>query len=179
VTACESDLYPCMEKLLVQEWEQAIEKERGDILLAQITANPGAVPTGGTWTCPDITLVKLIHHKYIPAPIEMEVTTFEIKHHPDERNALLGVYEGYAVLHTSSEDDISERVLDEARRLGVGVMRSFTTGRSVELASKPLVEPMHHEPAPSDLNFFLEKQLSRANLRKLREYIEAYRKGAK
>jgi len=185
-SAREGDLYPIIEGFLVEEWEQAIEEQRGDILLAQITANPGAVPTGGAWTCPDITLVELMHHKYIPSQIEMEVTTFEVKRHPNERDALLGVYEAsahhrsvhlsYVVLHTS--DAISDRVLDEAKRLGVGVRRSLNTGRSVKLEA-PVVEPRRHEPAPSDLNAFLENLLSRENRRRLGEYIEAYRKALK
>lgn len=180
--AREADLYAPLLELLKEEWGGSLEAEEGDALIAEITANQGNTPTG-LWTRPDITLLKLVHHRYIPIRAELEVTTFEVKKDPSERDLKTGLYEAashrkavhyaYLLVHSGEPLGKHQRILAEAKRLGVGVRRSYSTGSTIELAdSSEGIEAVANQPVASDLNGFLGTQLSEENLKELRNLID-------
>lgn len=135
VRISERDLYePCL-KVIRDSWAKL---SNYDEHAAAITATKGSAQTGGKWTRPDISLVGIRAFPYLPGRY-FEIVTFEIK--PPDDVTVEGVFEAlshqqfatrsYVVFHIPDENEAlnfadnhpaASRILETARRHGVGVM---------------------------------------------------------
>ncbi len=161
----ESALYEPFHETIQKSWvqEYAISE-----FASEVTANKGRTDTGGKWTRPDVTLIAIGNHEFLPGKT-LEVITFEIK--PEDSYGIQSVYEAashsayanksYLAIHltvNAIEEELLERLEKEAIRFGIGLITFEDPGdwNTFEV----MVEAQHKTPSPSDINFHLNRLLA-------------------
>jgi hypothetical protein len=130
VFAKEADLYAPSRQVIEGGWS----RERSyDDFVVEITAQPGRVQTGGTWTRPDVSLLGTKSYPYLPGRF-FEIVTFEVK--TADALDVRGVFEAlshaqfatlaYVVFYTNGKEfgdySNSDRVIDLAAKHGIGLI---------------------------------------------------------
>lgn len=164
--AKETELYSPSKQVIEGGWS----RERSyDDFVVEVTAQPGRVQTGGTWTRPDISLLGTKSYPYLPGRF-FEIVTFEVK--TAEALDVRGVFEAlshaqfatlaYVVFYTSGKEfkdyPNSERVLELAAKHGVGVIAAAQIERYE--AWNELVEPRRNIFEPEQANLFISTSFS-------------------
>lgn len=157
----ETELYPATKKVIEDGWS----RERSyDDFVVEITAQPGRVQTGGTWTRPDIALLGTKSYPYLPGRY-FDIVTFEVK--TSESLDVRGVFEAlshaqfatlaYVVFFTNGKEfkdyPNSDRVIDLAARHGVGVIAAAQIDKYE--AWNEMVEPRRNLIDPEQSNQFI------------------------
>ena len=166
IYAKETELYPPSKRVIEEGWSR--EKSYDDFVV-EITAQPGRVQTGGTWTRPDISLLGTKSYPYLPGRF-FEIVTFEVK--TAEALDVRGVFEAlshaqfatqaYVIFYTNGKEfkdyQNSERVIDIAAKHGVGVIAAAQIDKYE--AWNELVEPRRNIFDPEQANQFIGASLS-------------------
>lgn len=126
----EEDLYPHVKSVLTNHWARDHTIPDPQVV---ITAKQGRRTTGGAWTRPDLVLVTVRTYAYVPGKY-IDVIAFEVKRQDQidvravyealaHRRAATHAYVWYHIPHEDYVNDkMFDRILDEARSLGVGVI---------------------------------------------------------
>lgn len=151
-----------------------------DNCIIQVTGLQGKRATGGRWTRPDLALVSVCRHEYVPGVV-LEVTTFEIK--DTDKFDVTGVFEAAAhsafahksylaikVANGASGSSDLERVRQECRRFGIGLLL-FNDPYNRDTFDVQ-IESKNHTPSPSAVNRFISTQISEQNRARIRSWIE-------
>lgn len=162
----EADLYQPVAEVLRKDWARDM-RFRSHIV--EVTARAGRRDTGGTWTRPDIVVAALRVFPHVPGKF-FDLITFELKSLSGIN--VTGVFEAlshrraatqaYVWLHVPSDatrdDDLLERIGDEAKRHGVGLIvgENPTNYESWDIR----LRATRFEPDPEFLNEFIAQQLS-------------------
>lgn len=164
----EAELYVPVATTLRDWWVPQEANLRESIV--EITAHQGRRQTGGFWTRPDITVLGIVAHPYLPGR-DLSISTFEIKKSIDE--GIQGIYETaahQAFAHQSfllinvladesiNDDDAFERVKSEANRFGIGVI--VFTDPSDWKTFEIITEAQFRAPNPALVNQFIANQIS-------------------
>jgi hypothetical protein len=162
----EAELYPPSKQVIEDGWS----RERSyDDFIVEITAQPGRVQTGGTWTRPDISLLGTKSYPYLPGRF-FDIVTFEIK--TAEALDVRGVFEAlshaqfatlaYVVFYTNGKEfkdyPNSERVIDLATKHGVGLIAAAQID-NYETWNE-IIEPKRNIFDPEQANLFIGASLS-------------------
>lgn len=172
----ETDLYQDIAQVLGKEWARDMRFRNS---IVEVTALQGRRDTGGKWTRPDIVVAGLRVFPHVPGKF-FDLVTFEVK--PSNGIDISAVFEAlahrraatqsYVWLHVplaGQSADLLERLTDEARRHGIGLI----------VASKPseydtwdiIVQAARVEPDPEDLNGFIARQVSSLNRDELAQWF--------
>lgn len=162
----ETELYAPSRGVIESSWS----RERSyDDFVVEITAQPGRIQTGGTWTRPDISLLGTKSYPYLPGRF-FEIVTFEVK--TAEALDVRGVFEAlshaqfatlaYVVFYTNGREfkdyPNSERVIELAAKHGVGVIAAGQIDKYE--AWNELVEPRRNVFDPEQANLFIGASFS-------------------
>lgn len=167
-------LYDPMLSVIDGDWAQ---DRRSSPVGVEITARQGRRATGGTWSRPDLLMIKIKTYEIVPGKY-LEVTTFEVE--PVGAIDVQAVYEAlahrrsathsYVLLHVppERESELSERIKDlgiVARSHGIGVVVAgkpddYSTWEEVEEAQRV-------EPDPERFDRFVATQVSEKLRRKV------------
>ena len=174
-TIREEDLYPDIERVLVNDWSRH-ERLTGHVI--ETTAKQGSRRTGGTWTRPDMVAVSKKRFAYVPVEL-FDVWTFEIK----QLNGIdiTGIFEAaahakratrsYAIFEIPEDaEDIGEllgRCDEEAVRLKVGFI-TFTKASDFSTWDIRIPAP-RLETDPEMLEDFIAEQLSEKAKERIRK----------
>ncbi len=167
--AKETELYPPSKQVIEEGWSR--EKSYDDFVV-EITAQPGRVQTGGTWTRPDVSLLGTRSYPYLPGRF-FDIVTFEIK--TAEALDVRGVFEAlshaqfatlaYVVFYTNGKEfkdyKNSGRVVDLTGKHGVGVIAAAQIDRYE--AWNEIVEPRRNIADPEQANQFIGASLSESS----------------
>lgn len=148
------------------------------LFVSEITAQQGSRSTGGQWTRPDITLVAVKMHEFIPGK-SIEVFTFEIK--PFWAINIDGVFEAsshsafanrsFLAIHVAQDvpDALIDRLESECKRFGTGLIlfNDVTDWGTYEIR----VDAQRHTPDADDTDQFIATQISFENRDKLRAWV--------
>lgn len=162
----ETELYTPAKGVIEGGWSR--ERSYDDFII-EVTAQPGRVQTGGTWTRPDISLLGTKSYPYLPGRF-FEIVTFEVK--TAEALDVRGVFEAlshaqfatlaYVVYYTSGKEfkdyPNSERILELAAKHGVGVIAAGQIDKYE--AWNELVEPRRNIFEPEQANLFISTSFS-------------------
>lgn len=175
--ARERDLYPQIVRA-VDNWARDLGYSK--LRFVVDISSQGSRRTGGKWTRPDIVMVSLENYSCIPGK-NLEVITFEIK--PAWSWGIEAVFEAashsrfatksYLVLHKNGEPsdaELLERIEDECRRFGVGLIVTATPDNFSE--NDFVIEPGDSRTDLFEMNAFLEEQLPEDKLDELRIWVK-------
>ena len=166
VYARETELYAPSRQVIEESWS----RERAyDDFVVEITAQPGRVQTGGTWTRPDVSLLGTKSYPYLPGRF-FEIVTFELK--TADALDVRGVFEAlshaqfatlaYVVFYTSGREfrdyPNSDRVIELAAKHGVGAIAA-TQIDNYEFWNE-IVEPRRNIADPEQANQFIGASFS-------------------
>ncbi|MBM4036380.1 MAG: hypothetical protein FJ291_31985 [Planctomycetes bacterium] len=178
VTKREANLYAPFESY-VRDYYVGDKGIRQFVL--QVTARRGSRKrnTGGKWTQPDLALVAVRAYTYTPGR-HLEVLTFEVK--PDGEFDVAGVFEtashsvfshkSYLAIHCPNgrpDDQDFERLELLCGRFGVGLL-IFSDVKAVDTYEE-LLEPERKTPDPTNVDQFLDSQLTEPNKRDLLQLL--------
>lgn len=170
----EADLYVPVSGALTRGW---IPQEDLRDFVVEITANQGSRSTGGLWTRPDISILGVTCHPYIPGR-NLDITTFEIKKSIGE--GIYGVFEAAAhsafsnrsflILKVEDEEvaqyqDLFDRTKSECERFGIGLI-VFSDPQHWS-SYQVLIQAEFRSPNPGQANKFIESQISEENRHRL------------
>lgn len=164
----EGELYGPVAAVLGTDWARDM-RFRNHVV--EVTARQGRRNTGGTWTRPDIVVAALRVFPHIPGKF-FDLITFELKCFDGidvtavyealaHRRAATQAYVWFHVPQSKSNDDALlsdlERVTDEARRHGIGLIVGEAADQYSSWETK--LRAVRHEPDPELLNEFIAQQL--------------------
>lgn len=164
----ESELYAPVAEVLGAAWAQDMRFRSHYV---EITARQGRRKTGGTWTRPDIVVAALRVFPHIPGKY-FDLITFELKCFDgidvtavyealSHRRAATQAYVWFHIPQSKTKDESVtsdlERVTDEARRHGIGLIVGESAGDYASWETK--LRAVRHEPDPELLNEFIAQQL--------------------
>ena len=175
VNTKESDLYAPFLKTINHFF---VSDYRIKLFVSEITAQQGSRSTGGQWTRPDVTLVAVKMHEFIPGK-SIEVFTFEIK--PAWAINIDGVFEAsshsafanrsFLAIHVPQDipDALIDRLERECKRFGTGLIlfNDATDWGTYEIR----VDAQRHIPDAADTDQFIATQISSENREKLRAWV--------
>ncbi|OZC45498.1 hypothetical protein CH286_17455 [Rhodococcus sp. WWJCD1] len=163
----ESALYGPVVQTLRKYWQ--IESESIPPAGVHDTANSGSKRTGGRWSRPDATVVRLRKFKYVPGEF-LEVSTIEVK--PFNAIDVSAVYEAVAHRRAATHAYVAVHVpahLSAALRSDIKAVRSVAAAHGVGFIR--FADPADHstwkyvldaervEPDPQKLSRFLSEQV--------------------
>jgi hypothetical protein len=172
----ESDYYKPTAQTLREQWAPDLGYENFDV---EVIAWQGRRPTGGAWTRPDIVLINVANYRYVPGRY-LDVITFELK--VAEDTDVKAVYEALAHRRAGTrayliivgggpiDDEELEELIKEAGRHGVGIIEAVDCNRVDTW--KFHVEPQRADADPSDLDEFIDTQLSSELKRKISLWVK-------
>jgi hypothetical protein len=173
----------------IKKWIDGKEKKKyafkGEYISKVTGPSKGQKRKTGTWSRPDVSVVTVANHEYLPHRT-VEITTVEAKRYRDIK--LLGLFE--AVSHTKfghktylalewrqvediddcNDEDIRE-VLKEALRFGVGVIQMRRKTNKIDWDIRIVQTALHHDPDARDCNRFLGNILTKKEKVKLKTAI--------
>jgi hypothetical protein len=175
VYAKESDLYQPFLNTICKFF---VLDYRIKLFVAEVTAQQGSRATGGKWTRPDVTLVAVRMHDFIPGK-SVVVNTFEIK--PTWSITIDGVFEAsshsafanrsFLAIHVPEDvsDAVIERIERECKRFGTGLIlfNDPTNWDTFDIR----VDAQTHSPDAEDVDEFIATQISHESKEKLRAWI--------
>jgi hypothetical protein len=173
----------------IKQWIDGKEKKKyafkGEYISRVTGPSKGQKRKTGFWSRPDVTVVTVANHEYLPHRT-VEITTVEAKRYRDIK--LFGLFE--AVSHSKfghrtylavewrraeeiddcTDEDIRE-ILKEALRFGIGVIQMRRRTNKVNWDIRVVQNALRRDPDARECNRFLANTLTRKEREKLKSAI--------